>query len=708
MNFNVRQKKVLEATEPKILCLATAACGKSLPNSTVIPTPSGPRRVDEINVGDYLFDRNGLPTKVLGVYPQGKREVYELTFGDGRKAKSSIDHIWYVHKKTWRNKDKYREYTTQQLLDEGLIRNDRSANFSIPCSSAVKYKEKKYDVSPYVIGTMLGDGCCTGPYLTISSEDDTIPRHIASLINSDEIYKNPSSFSWTFKKEGHLIKNEDFLPEELLHYSYDKKIPEEYKYGSIEQRLELIRGLMDADGTITHDKRSSHNSVATISYCSTSYSLILDVKEVLGSLGYISSINVDNRNDKYTNKECYRLIINIPNQDKHKLFWLPRKREIALSVKDLPQKRDYSRTSIREIKSLGYEEEMTCFLVDNEEHLFLMNDFIVTHNTRVLTERIRILIEEKGVNPSDIVAITFTNMAADEMRRRLGSTAGTAFIGTLHSYANKICLLNSISTDKYIANNQFDMILKKAMTIPSDRYVHVKHVLVDECQDLCPIEYAFIEKIPTENVFFVGDNRQAIYGFKGSTDEYLVSMYKDDNYKKYYLVENYRNAPRILKFADSLIASFIQLSPKSIPVKTKQGDVIEETFTEALEELEYSGNWGSWFILTRTNNELATVQEILDRKNIPNVTFKKGDLEDNSELDNIMASDRVKVLTIHSSKGLENKSVIVVGARTYNEEERKIAYVGATRAENTLYWCPTIAKRNVRKTPKKNYGVIEF
>lgn len=81
--------------------------------------------------------------------------------------------------------------------------------------------------------------------------------------------------------------------------------------------------------------------------------------------------------------------------------------------------------------------------------------------TRVLTERIRILIEEKGVNPSDIVAITFTNMAADEMRRRLGNTAGTAFIGTLHSYANKICLLNSISTDKYIANNQFDMILKK-------------------------------------------------------------------------------------------------------------------------------------------------------------------------------------------------------------------------------------------------------
>lgn len=331
--------------------------------------------------------------------------------------------------------------------------------------------------------------------------------------------------------------------------------------------------------------------------------------------------------------------------------------------------------------------------------------------TRVLTERIRLLINERGVAPEDIVAITFTNMAADEMRRRLGDIAGASFIGTIHSYANKVCSNNNISTQTYIANHQFDMILKKAITIPSEKYPHLKHILVDECQDLSPLEYYFLERIPTENIFFVGDNRQAIYGFKGSTDEYLISMYKDENYKKYYLTENYRNAPRILKFADSLLTSFIQLSPQSEAVKTKEGSVIEETFLEALEELEYSKNWGSWFILTRTNSELATVQEILEDKNIPNITFKKGDLENNSELDNIMASDKVKVLTIHSSKGLENKSVIVIGARTYNEDERKIAYVGATRAENALYWCPTITKRNIKKKPKRNcenYGMIEF
>ena len=133
-----------------------------------------------------------------------------------------------------------------------------------------------------------------------------------------------------------------------------------------------------------------------------------------------------------------------------------------------------------------------------------------------------------------------------------------------------------------------------------------------------------------------------------------------------------------------------------MPVKTKVGilEGKEERipFMDALEELELSQNWGSWFILTRTNNELAAAQEILDSRKIPNVTFKKGDL-DLDELATLMTSNRVKVLTIHSAKGLENKNVIVTCARLYNEEERKISYVAATRAENALYWCNAIAKR---------------
>ena len=316
--------------------------------------------------------------------------------------------------------------------------------------------------------------------------------------------------------------------------------------------------------------------------------------------------------------------------------------------------------------------------------------------TAVLTERIRVLLEEKNVPAKDIVAISFTNMAADEMKQRIGGAAAGSFIGTIHSYGNKICTMNGIDTQKYLDSYDFDAILLRAVKIPSQKYPKIKHLLIDECQDLSPLEYQFLTKIPTENIFFVGDNRQAIYGFRGCTDEFLNNMWKDESFKKYYLTENYRNAPNIVRFAESFLDSLTKLSPASTPVKLRQGllEGKEErfSFTEALEELELSQNWGAWFILTRTNNELAMAQEILDQRKIPNVTFKKGDL-DIEDLAVLMKTNRVKVLTIHSAKGLENKNVIVTGARLYNEEERKIAYVAATRAENALYWCPAIAPR---------------
>lgn len=313
--------------------------------------------------------------------------------------------------------------------------------------------------------------------------------------------------------------------------------------------------------------------------------------------------------------------------------------------------------------------------------------------TRTLTERIRYLIENRNVKPEDIVAITFTNMAADEMKKRLGDICDGSFIGTIHSYANSICIANGIDTSSFIAMFDFDTILKKALTIPINKYPKIQHLLIDECQDIGALEYAFLERLPTENFFFCGDERQAIYGFKGGSVEYLENLYKDNNYKKYFLVENYRNAPNILKYAENFLGSFDALSPHSIAHKTKEGLIIECSLLEAIEELQYSEDWGNWFILTRTNNELALVQEILNDKEIPNVTFKKGDL-DILELNELMASNRVKILTIHTSKGLENKNVVVTGARLYNEEERKIAYVAATRAETNLYWCPSFSKKH--------------
>lgn len=312
--------------------------------------------------------------------------------------------------------------------------------------------------------------------------------------------------------------------------------------------------------------------------------------------------------------------------------------------------------------------------------------------TRVLTERIRFLLVEQKIKPEDIVAISFTNMAADEIKRRIGDACQGAYIGTLHGYANKVCMLNGIDNTDLIDKQKFDEIILRALSVPRNNYPVVKHVLVDECQDLSSVEYTFLERIPTSNRYYTGDNRQAIYGFKNCTDEFLVAMYHDPKYTVYSLTENYRNAPNIIRFAEGFINNAEPLGPPSDPVKTENGVIEECSFLDALEELKWSGNWRSWFILTRTNNELAVAQEICEENEIPYITFKKGDLE-LAQLDSLMQSDTVKILTIHTAKGLENKNVIVTGARVYNEEERKICYVAASRAENSLYWCPAIAKR---------------
>ena len=87
MYFSPKQRKIIEANEPKILCLSSAAAGKALPNSTKIPTTDGWKEVGDIRPGDYLYDRCGKPTKVLNIFPQGKLEVFLITFGDGRTAK---------------------------------------------------------------------------------------------------------------------------------------------------------------------------------------------------------------------------------------------------------------------------------------------------------------------------------------------------------------------------------------------------------------------------------------------------------------------------------------------------------------------------------------------------------------------------------------------------------------------------------------------
>ena len=719
MYFSPKQRKIIEANEPKILCLSSAASGKALPNSTKIPTTDGWKEVGDIRPGDYLYDRCGKPTKVLNIFPQGKLEVFLITFGDGRTAKCSKDHIWSYYKIP--NGKRLYSKTLEEILLENSGKLNKYKNkagkycYQIPLIEKVKYPKREYPIPPYILGLFLGDGSFREETIMFSSKDDFLPKKIATIMDWDYYRHKTNKYCWYFKHkkaqkngnyEFYRVKTSEFLkayPELINKKSEEKFIPEDYLIGSVEQRIELLRGLLDTDGCI--------GERGNIRYTTVSEKLCKSILSLVYSLGFKGGYYIEDKGEN--RNKAYHISIQCSNQEKSKLFSVPEKYQRAIKVSN-KKNSHYSNTNpIVDIKSLNYEEEMTCFYVDNEEHLFAINDWCITHNTRVLTERIRYLITECNVNESDIVAITFTNMAAEEMKTRLKDCCKNMFIGTIHSYANKICYLNGVSTSEDIQTADFDKILKKVIRINPKRYPKIKYLLIDECQDLGNLEHIFIRKIPTENIFYCGDFKQMIYSFRGVSGDYVKDLYYDTDFKKYSLIDNYRNPPNIINFANSFIDRYQeQFSPSSSPVKTQDGIIEECSFYDALDELEESEEWGSWFILTRTNNELYKAQEILDKRDIPNLTFKTGDLT-LSQLKAFMGANKVKILTIHTSKGLSLKNVIVVGARTYNDEERRICYVAATRAENALYWCPSIAGRrgSVNKKNRdftKEEGVINF
>ena len=320
--------------------------------------------------------------------------------------------------------------------------------------------------------------------------------------------------------------------------------------------------------------------------------------------------------------------------------------------------------------------------------------------TAVMTERIRYLLDS-GVDPKSIVAITFTNNAANELYDRLGKPKDL-FIGTVHAYANYLLLSSGIATGSLLEREDFDGLFRLVEKNP-DCIKSVTHLLLDEAQDSDDLQFKFIiEMVKPKNYMLVGDYRQCIYQFNGANPNLLMNLVKEPFVTTYDLNENYRNGSKILYFAKGIIERIgYTHRDLSIPMRGIEGVVSEIYFSyDKIYELVSSiDNYGDWFVLTRTNDELDSIKMTLEKKGIPCDTFKKSQLT-NDELLKKMNEDTVKILTIHSAKGLEAKNVIVVGARYYNDEEKRVAYVAATRARDRLFWCISPNKRMPKKMPK--------
>ena len=315
--------------------------------------------------------------------------------------------------------------------------------------------------------------------------------------------------------------------------------------------------------------------------------------------------------------------------------------------------------------------------------------------TTVLTERVRHLLEN-GVDPQKIVLITFTNAAAEEMASRLEYPKGI-FIGTIHSYANYLLLSHGKDTSDLLESERFDDLFERIKKHPNC-IKEVEHLMVDESQDSTEQQFEFLlDMVKPKNYMLVGDWRQSIYRWNFAYPDYLLELSHNPEVTTYDLNENYRNGYKILDFARGIInAAGYEYYDRSRPMRGVSGKVLDVEYSPVAvaRTIKQMGDFGNWFVLTRTNDQLDEIAFFLKKEGVPIDTFKRSEL-DNKELGEKMKQDTVKVLTIHTAKGLEANNVVVIGAKFFNVEERCVSYVAATRAKNLLVWAKMPNKKKM-------------
>ena len=353
-----------------ITLIASTGVGKANPVTTPVLTPNGFKPMGDVKVGDYVISRYGKPEKVVGIYPQGMKDVYEITFKDGTKSYCCKDHLWvYKTVDDMRRHNDYRVDTLENILSKHPVRRGKSFNIHIPVCDPVEFEKiPELPLDPYVLGVLLGDGGFTTDRISLSTvEMDILEKCNATLREWGE-FTSTSDFncSYLFKsvnfKENKLYRTIGSLGL-LKHKSIDKFIPKQYLYAKVEDRMNLLKGLMDTDGHIGLN--------GSFSFSTFSDSLAEDFMFLCRSLGY--------RCTQHTNSRDNEIKITILTDD---VIFSSKKHLYRLSQCPVRNcKVDKKCMAITSVTKLPEKQECQCIMVDSEDHTYLCNDFIVTHNT---------------------------------------------------------------------------------------------------------------------------------------------------------------------------------------------------------------------------------------------------------------------------------------------------------------------------------------
>ncbi len=369
-HLRAQQKEQLRCSARRIVARWGRRAGKALALNTPIPSPDGWTTMGDLTEGMRVFDERGRPCNItFATEVMQNHTCYDVHFNDGSIITADADHQWTVDNKYNRKNRARRRHlrypmitlTTQQMVDAGVkIGKKQESNFSVPVTSPLVYTEVDVNLTihPYILGFWLGDGCRGTSRVSIGLQD------IA------ESSKNIQDCGYKMRigKAAPLDHNIYGLITSLKQLGVEqrKHIPRSYLEASIPQRLELLKGLMDTDGSIDPSGRAE--------YTSSDPELAENVYELITGLGFKASLDIG---ESWLNGKRYKDRNRIYFNPYMNVFKLTRKVERIHPEKSIMQQTRYI-TAITPVDSVPVK----CITVDSPNSLFLAGKAAIpTHNS---------------------------------------------------------------------------------------------------------------------------------------------------------------------------------------------------------------------------------------------------------------------------------------------------------------------------------------
>jgi phosphate starvation-inducible PhoH-like protein len=399
--------KLLERNTIEVAPLAYMR-GRAQPDNSFVLTPDGWVEIGALEVGDEVIGSDGQPTLVLGVYPQGEKEVYRVTATDGATTLCCGEHLWAVSTPSDKRRNRGpRVLQTQEMI--GSLRAAHAHRYELPMLSApVDFPRREVPMDPYALGLLLGDGCITGKTTpSFTTRDPELVDALGAALGPAIEVTRKSEVDYVLRhtnggRGGLRIANPvtAVLRELELSgtYSDTKFVPTDYLLNSADVRLALLQGLLDTDGgPVTQRNRSCR-----ISYSTNSEWLKDDVVFLVRSLGGVAYWRLrpaeGRKPGRARGREVWHrkdsFIVDIRLPDGVQPFRLERKAALYSGYGGGRPMR-----FIANIEPMG-RASTRCIRVAAPDSLYVTDDFLLTHNT--LNGSFIILDEAQNTTPEQM------------------------------------------------------------------------------------------------------------------------------------------------------------------------------------------------------------------------------------------------------------------------------------------------------------------